>query len=1207
MTFTIKTLCDFLGTEVPEELKNKENNNVAGINARYTTLTRGDAFFDINNDCEDLSIINPEICPFIITERDIEPDTLNIPVVKVRGALDLYVKLCKAFVDEYPETTRIAVTGSTGKTSCKETIAAVLGQIAATDKSFSNQNNIYFISKKYQKSMSKKLRFFVQEACVKEYEGINLTDKLAIAFQPKFSVMTNIYDNHAEVYGDRETTFRIKRAIVERLPKDGYALLNFDDVMLKNYHPDCNTVYYSLDNPEADICASNIHVSDSGTKFDIHWQDRIIKNVFCPMIGRPNIYNCIVSFAIGSLCGNDDETIVRAIKKVKLGYSLRQNHIEIGGYKLFVDCFNASLESIEGDMRTMVDLKPSIDGRKVVIIGDVAELGEKASIIHRKIGAVIAKYPMDRYFCFGKYSTDMYEGAIETNSKAEVSSFNNREDLEKAIARYIRPGDLILWKASRDTHIELSIDKIFGTDYYTLYPCNYDKEALVHAVDNRWNLIHTHSRIYYRRGVPFGGIGLTNPRVKSEYCVYANGVKFARYYGVAKHLKMPRMFECAPLNSIGDRAFYKSTLVSIELPDCIVNISTNAFLRSVDLREIKLPENLKFIDFSAFAYCTVLSEIEIPEGCMIVRSLAFQHCERLKKVIVKGINTFIEHDAFLGCPELEIICKGGSFAEKYAFEIGQKYRLMNENGDVGDTIIPVRPSRTIVIDSISVDTSETKTRLSFKITIGDEETDTLWYEVENKWKKYLCDDRCDGIVVSLLLFAIRGRYYSIKSSYPISKELFYRLTYHLIPEIVDFEGSDKATAVKLEMPLTSERYPEDLQYNGTGFSRGVDSFTTLFEYGHTSEVPENYKIKVLNVYNVGAFHGKDAGMRSFASSKELFEEQVRDTIDFGNKYGYNVLIVDSNFMLFVRDHFNGSEYANLRKFQSSATERNIGTTLLFQKLFRRFYYASGHKMKEFKLSLDESSALWEQYGVQFFDTENTTFFISNRNWSRMDKIKRVALLPEAYDNLQVCLVRSHNCGKCMKCRRTLMNLDVLGEDVLNRFAGSFDLKEYKEHDREIFFRKVWFEKDVDEYASDILEEAIKKHHPLISDPPVQKTNKKFFRKSFQNRISVKEYPIDVSKELLLLTGANEDPSFKIVGKCPGGWLKAEFTDGRVGFINREDIAITDAFFEIFSFRTIKKVIRSCRERGIQYTWRRGKKEIHELLTRSSVQNAEGKM
>ena len=382
MTFTIKELCVFLGAEVPAELEAAEDQKVAGINARYTTLTPGDVFFDINNDCEDLSAISPTVCPFIISDREIEPGTLQIPVVRVQGALDQYVKLCKAFVDEHPETIRVAVTGSTGKTSCKETIAAVLGQIAGTDKSFSNQNNIYYLSKKYQKSMSSNLRFYVQEASLKAYEGISLTDQLAIAYQPRFSVMTNVHDNHAEEYGDREAIFRIKRAIVERLPKDGYALLNYDDDILRNYHPDCNTVYYSLDNPEADIFASDIHISDQGTKFNIHWQGRTIENVLCPMIGRPNVYNCLVAFAIGSLCGNDDETLARAIKKVKFGYSLRQNHLQIGGYKLFVDCFNASLESIENDMDTMAELEPLANGRKVVVVGDVAELGEKAESIH---------------------------------------------------------------------------------------------------------------------------------------------------------------------------------------------------------------------------------------------------------------------------------------------------------------------------------------------------------------------------------------------------------------------------------------------------------------------------------------------------------------------------------------------------------------------------------------------------------------------------------------------------------------------------------------------------------------------------------------------------------------------------------------------------------------------------------------------------------
>lgn len=725
--------------------------------------------------------------------------------------------------------------------------------------------------------------------------------------------------------GNRETTFNIKSALVEEMNEDGIAILNMDDEILKAYNPYCKTIYYSLDNSDADIYASNISVTNEGTYFDIHWQDRVIKNVFCPMIGRPNIYNCLVGFAIGSINGADDELLVRAISKVNITYSLRQNHIKIGSYNLFVDCFNASYESIENDMKTMEDLCPDEGGRKIVVIGDVAELGEKAEEIHRRIGSMLASHKIDKFFVFGEYSDYVYQGLIESNPSAEVYSSKDQNEIEHYIKEYIKAGDLILWKASRDTHIELTIDNIFGTDYYPLYPNDYDIEAKVHT----YSPIIEEGKLgnrYYRMGEPIGGLlGDSNKKGEFDYCNYENGIKFVRYNSKSRNAVIPNSIDGIQMRSIGDRAFYKGIITSVHMPDSVLNISTNAFLRCYDLRKVRLSENIKFIDYSAFAYCTALEKITIPESCLIIRRKAFYECKRLKEILIKGINTHLEEGVFLECDEVIIKCKSGSMAEEYAIEHGIKYILIDENTLENEMVIPGKKRKEIIINSISWADYKGKCRLNIEIKV-DEKSDILWYEVDKKWKKFVCDDRIDAVVVSLLLFAIRGKYAAIKSILPISEKLKYQLEYHLIPQIVDFEGERNAIAVKIDAPTTNRIYEKTSIANGTGFSRGVDSFATLYEYGKNSIAPEDYKVNFLNVYNVGAFHGMDDGKRSYSLSRDLYREQTESTVKFAEEYGYNALVVDSNLALFIQEHFRNPRYGDLRKFQNTATERNIGTT-----------------------------------------------------------------------------------------------------------------------------------------------------------------------------------------------------------------------------------------------------------------------------------------
>lgn len=1156
MNYTVKELCDYLGAKVPVEFKDRSNEQVKGINARYTTLEEGDVFFDINNDCEDLSLINPKTCPFIITDRDLEPGTLKLPIVKVDDALNRYVSLCKNFVDQSPQTIRIAVTGSTGKTSMKETIASILENTAATDKTFSNQNNIYFLSKRLQKTMEENLRFYVQEACIKIYNDINLTEKLAIAFQPNIVVMTNIFDNHAEVYGDRETTFRIKSSLVESMDENGIALLNMDDDILRNYRPKCKTLYYSLGNKDADIYAFNIKVSNEGTYFDLNWQDRVIKNIYCPLIGNPNIYNCMVAFAIGSINGVDDELLVRSIAKINLTYSLRQNHIKIGQYNLFIDCFNASLESIENDMKTMIDLSPDEGGRKIVVLGDIAELGDKAEDIHRNIGKNIARYSIDKFYYLGEYGNFVYEGAMASNTDIDIDVFENRDIFETEFKKYVKPGDLILFKASRSSHIELSIDNLFGTDYYPLYPKDYDIEARVYAY-NGTKYPKDFTQRYYRVGDPIGGLLGKNHKGEFEYCNYENGIKVARYNSIAKNVTLPEMIDGKAIRTIGDRAFYKSKIVSINIPKSVVNIATNAFLRSYNLKSVEIPNSVKFLDYSSFAYCTVLEEINIPEGCLLIRSKAFYNCSRLKKIVINGKGTHIEKNAFKDAPNVEIYCKNGSCAEKYAIENEIKYRILEDDGLYSEVIIPMTQNKEIIIEDIWIKEYEKTCRLNFSIYVGNDKKDILWYEVDKKYKDYINDDRIDGIVVSLLLFAIRGKYTKIKSKHPVSEKLKYQLSNHLIPQIVDFEGKVNATEVIIDAPTTRKTYEKKMIANGTGFSRGVDSFATLYEYGKKSNASDNYKVNFLNVYNVGAFHGRDNGKRSYKLNRELYKEQMEDTVKFAKDNGYNSLVVDSNLALFIRAHFNGAEYGQLRKFENSATERNIGTTLLFQKLFDRFYYASGHTLKEFKLSLDGSSALWEQYAVSFFSTENIDFYISNKDWTRMEKIQHIVELPEAWDNLQVCLTHSKNCGKCKKCKRTLMNLDVLGEEFLDRFEKSFDLKTYKNEDREEFFKDLWIEKDDDEYAKDILKAAIDNNSKLLNYVKTYNFDKRYVYKYKKSRFPILSQPTYLAKEIGLLINDPTDENLMIKGIYDQEWIKVKTSSGKEGYINSDNISISE--------------------------------------------------
>ncbi len=1137
--FTIREICELLGVAIPQSLIGYEKQEVNGIEARYSQLTKQDIYFDIDPDEESFAKADEIQCYFIVTAKKFNLNSTKTTIVRVEDPLEKYVELCQLLVNKFSKLTRIAIGGSSGKTSMKEMVSFVLGQIASTKKSFANSNNILGLLKQMG-TIKENNRFYVQEIGLKSDGNAKYTVKMAEAFSPNIAVLTNIGDNHKEAYGTKENIFYYKKSIVDFLVDDGIALLNKDDEYLRDYHPNADSMYYSIKDSSADVYADNILFENGRTIFDIIYKGELIKDIELQSLGVPNIYNALVTFAIAKLCNIDNESIIRALKKFKLEYATRCNYTNIAGYPMLIDCFNSSPESVKFDLDIIDNVDLCADNKKVVVLGDIVELGEDSELLHRQLGGFLKDSSVDVLFLFGELTKYIYEEVNE--GKPQVFYTTNRKELENAIASMVKVGDLILWKASHSMHLELSIDNLWGTDLYALYPED-ESEKLVHS-----------TKLY-------------------EYSIYQTGLKLLNCKIKSNNVRLPLTINSEPIKKIASKAFMKKSIVRIKIPEYVESIGNNAFFSCLNLISIDLSKKLKYISRSAFNTCIALTNIYIPKSCRHIGYRAFRNCKRLESIYIPNPETYIEDEAFDLCPNLVIYCAPQSFAEKYAKDHHIQYSYLS-NGEISSVIhVPDRVLRDILIKNIYLETYDDKTRINFDIIIDHNRPDTLWWEVDNRWEDYICADRCDAAVVVLLLYAMHCNYDRIISEYPISEKLWYQLSYHLIPQICKVEGI-KVSQVQIVAPKTNLVYQKEKCANGTGFSRGVDSFATLYEYGHNSNCLDDYKVTHLVMYNVGAFHGKDVGLRSGYSSKQLYQGHLKESQTFAKNNHYDFFKVDSNMTLFLDDNF-GHWY-----FQNTATQRNIGTTLLFQKLFEKFYYSSGHTMDEFKLSLDGSSALWEHYGVQFFNTENTQFYITNRAWNRLEKTEKIAELPETYNSLQVCLVEIGNCGICTKCKRTLMGLDVLGNGLLDKYSASFDIQTYKERYREQWFGKIWLEKEQDEYIMEVFKYGIEHHSALIPPPVVKKFDKLRLVNLKRMNIIVRELPTVLSDEIAFVTKA--ECNLKAIGIVGSTWVKVRLLDGKEGFVSLNSVNIEGMTKQKKSAQKsksiVKRVYRSFRRR-----------------------------
>ena len=359
---------------------------------------------------------------------------------------------------------------------------------------------------------------------------------------------------------------------------------------------------------------------------------------------------------------------------------------------------------------------------------------------------------------------------------------------------------------------------------------------------------------------------------------------------------------------------------------------------------------------------------------------------------------------------------------------------------------------------IRTDTKE-YTEIAFELSLGEKQ-ERLWYRVKPEYGKYLCDDRADSFVITFFTFAMR-RDLDIWSAYPISEKLWFQLTTQVIPQLaVTSKGIGKE--IRIFADTISKPYP-NAGGVGTGMSCGVDSFATLYEYTELCEIPE-YKLTHLTHFNVGAHHGQ-TGSFNPELQRSLYLKDAAMVQAFCDEYGYKLITVDSNLTEVINTFFGYMEFSIFVSYL------NVATVLLLQKLFSRYYCSPAYNLDQFNCGLEKTSAHYEGWLLPNLSTETTSFYNSNKNWTREDKLKQIVNFPQSYDWLKVCVKSDKNCCKCVKCMRTILGLEAIGKTDL--YAKVFDPKivaSSREHLKTYMLCQV---KKGDIFHKEIYEEAVK--------------------------------------------------------------------------------------------------------------------------------------
>lgn len=364
-------------------------------------------------------------------------------VILVDDTLAALQELSKAYLQELG-TRVIGVTGSNGKTTTKDMLHAVLQTQFRVHKTEGNFNNHIGLPLTVL-SMPEDTEVAVLEMGMSGKGEIDLLTRLA---NPEAAVITNIGESHMQDLGSREGIAEAKLEITNGLKKDGILIYIGDEPLLNKRSYSCRTKTFGADEGN-DYQLEDVKQTEDGTHFSIKGID---KTFFIPVLGKHNVLNAIAAFAASIHFGITPDNAAKGLSGLKVtGMRLELLKSE-SGVSIINDAYNASPTS----MKAAIELIESMEGygKKMLVLGDMLELGDLEQEFHTECGAVINPAAIDYVFTYGKLGAFIAAGAHRHFDQERVSHFNNKTELLQAVAEKAEKGDLILFKASRGMKLE---------------------------------------------------------------------------------------------------------------------------------------------------------------------------------------------------------------------------------------------------------------------------------------------------------------------------------------------------------------------------------------------------------------------------------------------------------------------------------------------------------------------------------------------------------------------------------------------------------------------------------------------------------------------------------------------------------------------------------------------------------------------------------
>ena len=444
--------------EAPSSAANAGGLRAQGYSIDSRTVAPGELFFAVRGERLDghdfvaAALERGAVAAVVSRERvaTLPDSALQHPLLICEDPL-LALQTLAAHVRRHWGRTLVAITGSAGKTTTKDAVAAALGARFNVLKSLGNLNNGFGLPLQLLR-LEPEHDFAVMEMGMNHIGEIAALARIAA---PDWGVVTNVGNAHVENFADGQRGIaRAKFELVAALPANGVAFLNCDDAYVSQFGRGFlgKAVYFG-EGPCADPRILGVEEDTQGlqVRYRAREQEGALR---LQLLGRHNAQNTMAGLAVALEAGVDMDAALAALRGLTAA-DKRGQVFELAGATVLNDSYNSNPEALRSMIRTLA-ARPA-EGRRILIAGEMLELGQHAEELHTACGKAAADAGIN--MVVGVHGNARHLAAAACSGGAACVFLPDAEAAGHWLAENLRPGDVVLVKGSRGVHLERAIDK----------------------------------------------------------------------------------------------------------------------------------------------------------------------------------------------------------------------------------------------------------------------------------------------------------------------------------------------------------------------------------------------------------------------------------------------------------------------------------------------------------------------------------------------------------------------------------------------------------------------------------------------------------------------------------------------------------------------------------------------------------------------------